>query len=243
MSSEWKRDLQLIPIVAPPFELEPQSTALLIVDMQYMFAHPDYGYGAMLRSRYPRAADYYFNCLRETVIPNHIKLLQFFRRHGLRVIYVTLGAALPDGADMVPLATGQALEARQKARKYGKWLAKVGMPEHRILEELVPSYGELVVNKTSFGAFNSTGIDFALRNMGTRYVVVTGVATHACVETTARDAADRGYRTVVVEDAVATITPEFQEVTLKAFASLFGRVDSTEAVCAELARRLALPVQ
>lgn len=243
MTSGWRQDLQHIPVVVPSFEVEPRSTALLIVDMQYMFAHPEYGYGAMLRSRYPRAADYYFRCLKETVVPNHVKLLQFFRRHSLRVIYVTLGAALPDGADMTPLATGQGLEARQQARKYGKWLAKVGAPEHRILEELAPSYGELVVNKTSFGAFNSTGIDSALRNMGTKYIVVTGVATHACVETTARDAADRGYRTVVVEDAVATITPEFQEVTLKAFASLFGRVETADAICAELARKLALPVQ
>lgn len=234
MTDEWKQGLKDIPIIVAPFELEPQSTALLIVDMQYMFAHPDYGYARMLRSRYPQAADYYLQRVQDEVIPNHVKLLHFFRQHGLRVVYVTLGAALPDGSDMVPLAKTRTPKAREKARKYGRWLATVGTPGHRILEEIAPMPGELVINKTSFGAFNSTGIDAALRNMGIEYLVITGVATNVCVETTARDAADRGYRSVMVEDAVATITPEFQEVSLKAFASIFGRVETTAAVCAEL---------
>ncbi|MBI4289039.1 MAG: cysteine hydrolase [Chloroflexi bacterium] len=243
MSGEWKQGLKDIPIIVPPFELQPQSTALLIVDMQYMFAHPDFGYARMLRSRYPRAADYFLKRVQDEVIPNHGKLLQFFRQHGLRVVYVTLGAALPDGSDMVPLSTLRSPDGREKARKYGRWLAAVGSPGHRILEEIAPRPNELVINKTSFGAFNSTGIDTALRNMGVEYLVITGVAANVCVETTARDAADRGYRCVMVEDAVAAITAEFQEVTMKAFASLFGRVETTEAVCGELQRKLHTAVE
>ncbi|MDO8635672.1 MAG: isochorismatase family cysteine hydrolase [Dehalococcoidia bacterium] len=238
MSSDWRQDLKNLPSIVPRFELEPQATALVIVDMQYMFAHPDYGHGAMLKSRYPQAAAYLFQRLNEMVIPNHLKLLQVFREHQLRVIYLTVGTALPDGADMVPLTREKGPDARVRARRYGKWLARVGSQEHKILAELAPVPGELVINKTSFSAFNSTGIDSTLRNMGIEYLVITGTATNVCVETTARDAADKGYRAIIVEDAVATVTPEFQEVTLKGFACNFGRVETTEAICEELKRKL-----
>ena len=238
MSGDWRQDLKNLPTIVPRFELEPQATALVIVDMQYMFAHPEYGHGAMLRTRYPQAAAYLFQRLNETVIPNNQKILKFFRENQLRVIYLTVGTALPDGADMVPLTRDKGPDARVKARRYGKWLARVGSQEHKILAELAPIPGELVINKTSFSAFNSTGIDSTLRNMGIEYLVITGTATNVCVETTARDAADKGYRAIIVEDAVATITPEFQEVTLKGFASNFGRVETTETVCEELRQKL-----
>ena len=239
MTNDWRQELKNLPSIVPRFELEPQATALVIVDMQYMFAHPDYGHGAMLKSRYPQAAAYLFQRLNETVIPNSQRILKFFRENQLRVIYLTVGSALPDGADMVPLTREKGTDARAKARRYGKWLARVGSQEHKILAELAPIPGELVINKTSFSAFNSTGIDSALRNMRIEYLVFTGTATNVCVETTARDAADKGYRAIIVEDAVATITPEFQEVTLKGFASNFGRVETTETVCEELKRKLA----
>ena len=126
MSSDWRQDLKNLPTIVPRFELEPQATALVIVDMQYMFAHPEYGHGAMLRSRYPQAAAYLFQRLNETVIPNNQKILKFFRDHQLRVIYLTVGTALPDGADMVPLTRDKGPDAMVKARRYGKWLARVG---------------------------------------------------------------------------------------------------------------------
>ncbi len=238
MSSDWRQDLKNLPAIVPRFELEPEATALVIVDMQYMFAHSDYGHGAMLRSRHPRLATYLFQRLNETVIPNNQKILKFFRENRLRVLYLTVGTALPDGADMVPLTREKGTDARVRARRYGKWLARVGTQEHKILAELAPVPGELVINKTSFSAFNSTGIDSTLRNMGIEYLVITGTATNVCVETTARDAADKGYRAIIVEDAVATITPEFQEVTLKGFACNFGRVETTNAVCEELKRKM-----
>jgi nicotinamidase-related amidase len=117
-------------------------------------------------------------------------------------------------------------------------MAPAGSFEHRILEDIKPMPGELVINKTSYGAFNSTSIDQTLRNMGIDFLVITGVATHACVETTARDAADRGYRCVMVDDATATFTKYLHDATLRAFATLFGRVANTEDVCTELRQKV-----
>jgi nicotinamidase-related amidase len=237
ITPSWQKDIEKLPRLAPRFELEAGRTSLLIVDMQNLFAHPDHGFVAYLRERYPEAFAYYMQRLRSLVIPNHLRLLGFFRKNRLRVIYVTVGPQLPDMTDMVPLSKGETIADRERARRYGRWMFPAGTFEHQILEDIKPQPGELVINKTSFGAFNSTGIDQTLRNMGVEFLVITGVATHACVETTARDGADRGYRCLLVEDALASFTQELHDATLRAFATLFGRVATTDEVCAELSRQ------
>ena len=239
-TQSWQRDIEDLPKLAPRFEMDARHTALLIVDMQNLFGHPDHGFAAYLGERYPEAFAYYMQRLSSLVMPNHIRLLDFFRNNGLRIIYVTVGPQLPDMTDMVPLSRGESAAERQRGRgrKYARWMAPAGSFEHRILEDIKPMPGELVINKTSYGAFNSTSIDQTLRNMGIDFLVITGVATHACVETTARDAADRGYRCVMVDDATATFTKYLHDATLRAFATLFGRVANTEDVCTELRQKV-----
>jgi nicotinamidase-related amidase len=109
-----------------------------------------------------------------------------------------------------------------------------GTFEHQILEELAPLEDELVINKTSRGAFNSTAIERTLINLGIDALVVCGVSTSSCVETTARDAADRGFRTVIVEDATAELDEASHEATLRQFAHRWGRVWTTEETLALL---------
>ncbi|MEE8472353.1 MAG: isochorismatase family cysteine hydrolase [Dehalococcoidia bacterium] len=234
----WQRDIESLPKLAPRFEMDARRTALLIIDMQNLFGHPDHGFAAYLRERYPEAFAYYMQRISSLVMPNHLRLLDFFRKNGLRVIYVTVGPVLPDMTDMVPLTSGESAADRERARKYSRWMAPAGTFEHRILEDIKPLPGEMVINKTSYGAFNSTGIDQTLRNMKIDFLVITGVATHACVETTARDAADRGYRCVLVDDATATFTQGLHDATLRSFATLFGRVANTEEVCTELRQKV-----
>jgi nicotinamidase-related amidase len=103
-----------------------------------------------------------------------------------------------------------------------------GTFEHGILPEVAPAPGELVLNKSSRSAFTSTGIEHALRNMGIATLVVAGVSTSACVETTGRDAADRGFQVVLVEDATAEYDEASHEATLCQFAVRFGRVWTTD---------------
>jgi biuret amidohydrolase len=103
-----------------------------------------------------------------------------------------------------------------------------------VIDALAPRDGEIVINKTSMGAFNSTALDQTLRNLGLSTLVVTGVSTECCVATTARDAGDRGYHVLLVEDACTAVTPYLQESSLVTFAAMFGRVETTKATLAEL---------
>jgi nicotinamidase-related amidase len=104
----------------------------------------------------------------------------------------------------------------------------------RIVSALEPRPDELVVNKTTYGTFNSTGLDHALRSLGITSLVVGGVVTNVCVETTARDAADRGYDVVVLDDGSAAFSPEIHEATLLSFQGPFGRVRTSDEVLALL---------
>ena len=235
MSEEasWKRHLEKYHHIAPDFEIDPKTAALMIIDMQYVDAHPEYGLGTVLRKEYPEVASYYFNRLSESVIPNLISIIKFFRQNRLRIVYVTVGSILPDGSDET-LLRRQRKESVRKALSFSQ-----GTFEHTILEEIKPQAGELVINKTSVGAFNSTAIDQILRNMGVESLIITGVVTNACVETTARDAADRGYKCVLVDDALAAHSQEFHDSTLRNFSVIFGQVRTSKEILGYLQDRLA----
>ena len=109
-----------------------------------------------------------------------------------------------------------------------------GTFEHEIVGQLEPRDGELVLEKNTSSAFNSTGIEWLLRNLGVTTLVVIGVATDMCVETTARDAADRGFDVIVVEDATLTYYEEHHRAALSGFARVFGQVWESGRVLAEL---------
>ncbi len=230
----WKAGFDKTPKFMDEFELDIESTALLLIDMQYSNAHPDYYTGKYLKEMYPDSASYYFSRLSELVVPNQVKLLDFFRKNGLRVIYLTVGPNLSDYSDY------KRSHSRSAGDTYGirRFQARVGTFEHGILEELKPQEGELVINKTSAGAFTSTGIDQMLRNMDVTCLVIAGVVTHACVEMTARGAADRGYLCVLVDDACATYTHELHNGTVRCFATVSGKVQSTGEIIADLQRQL-----
>jgi nicotinamidase-related amidase len=225
----WREEAAALPNFSPSeFELQRDTTCLLVIDMQYVDAHREYGLGKSLKESHPAAWNYYFTRVEDVVVPGCRRLLDAFRAAGLRIVHVTIGPELPDGADMVALrrpANAPGLEPMLHGR---------GTFEHRILEELEPRPGELVINKTSRGAFNSTAIERLLLNLGLEALIVVGVSTSSCVETTARDAADRGFRVVVVEDATAEIDEPSHEATLRQFAVRFGRVWTVEETLSAL---------
>jgi nicotinamidase-related amidase len=230
---DWRKDLDKYPRVAPDFDLEPKRTALMIIDMQYSDAHPNYGLGLMLRGKYPEAASYYFKRLAEVVVPNQIKLVKFFRQNGLRIIYITVGPMLADASDFPSLRRESWIGQGLVRYHYGTF-------EHGILDEIKPQDGELVINKVSASAFNSSAINQILRNMGIDGLVITGVGTNHCVETTARDAADRDYKCILLEDACATFIQEFHDATLRVFAQGFGQVQTTEEVISYLRKQMGI---
>ena len=228
----WRDEADRLPNFAPAsFELTRERTALVIVDMQYVDAHRDYGLGKSLKESHPDVWEYYFDRVERLVLPNTLRLLEAFRADGLRVVHITIGPVLPDGADMV------ALRRPKAAPGLVPLLHHAGTFEHRILEELEPRDDEIVLNKTSRGAFNSTAIERVLLNLGVEALVVVGVSTSSCIETTARDAADRGFKVAIVEDATAELDEPSHEATLRQFAVRWGRVWTTDETLAALSLR------
>lgn len=214
-----------------PIELDPRTTALAIIDMQYASADRGTGFGRWLAEQ-GRADEgaYRFDRIERLLVPNIARLLAFFREHDLHRVFVRLGAQLEGCADLIP-------HIRELEADFGN---VQGRREYDFLDELAPLPGELVVTKLSASAFTSSNIDALLRNLGVRSLVFTGVSTSQCVDLTARDAADRGYVCTIVEDAVAEDRPDYHNWTLEQFQRLFGHVRTTDEVLADVeARALA----
>jgi nicotinamidase-related amidase len=200
------------------------TSALVIVDMQYASGHRKGALGRRMHNERSNLTDYRFDRIEQLVIPNILHMAPVLRTGGGEVIYITQGAERPDCADAPP-------HMRKFYASTGNYL---GSREHDILDELAPEPRDYIVNKRSIGAFASTGIDHLLRSLGCEQLYMTGISTNMCVESTAREAADRGYAVTMVEDACATTHADLHDVTMRNFQRLFGRVLSTEEVLAEL---------
>jgi biuret amidohydrolase len=229
----WDAPIQDLPRLSSGVELDPESTALLIVDMQNRAVKADEfeGLARILREDFPSAGAYYLERLK-TVVPNNNLLLTTFREHGLRVVFLTVGPWLADGSDLVSSFAKGYDEIEDRSGK--RSLFPVGSPEHRVIDELEPRPGELVINKTSSSGFTTTSIDRSMRQLKIDTLVCSGVVTDACVATTARDASDRGYKVVMVDDACAAIEPEMHDAALRSHAVWAGVVMSTADVIASL---------
>jgi nicotinamidase-related amidase len=216
--------------VSPPVTLTADGrTALLVIDMQYHDASPDHGLNAAWERIEPGSMTYYNRRLTGTTVPTIERLLPFFRDNAMPVIYLVIGSPYRDLRDCPPRFREWARNLEQRAGIEDLWWS--GNPDFRILEELAPREDETIVRKTTNGAFNSSCLDQTLQSMGVENLVITGVVTSACVETTARDAADRGYHSVLVDHGTADYDPEMHDATLRAFEFNLGRIaDTAESV-------------
>jgi nicotinamidase-related amidase len=213
---------------AMPLTLDPRTTALLIIDMQEYFLNPASPFSRACESVVPGVLGHFQERGRGVVEPSLRRLLDFFRTRGLRVVYTTVASELPDGSDLMPIF--QQRNAASRAAVGDATIPSRADAWARIVTALDPRPGELVVNKTTYGTFNSTGLDHALRSLGIRSLVIGGVVTNVCVETTARDAADRGYDVVLLDDGCAAFSPEIHEATLLSLQGPFGRVRTSDEV-------------
>ncbi len=103
-------------------------------------------------------------------------------------------------------------------------LVWTGVPHNAVLKELEPMAGETIIEKTSFGAFNTTNIERVLWDMSVDTLFITGCSTNACAETTARAAADRVFAVVLVDEGLVDYDQEAHDATLKGFYFNFGKV-------------------
>jgi biuret amidohydrolase len=201
-----------VPAKPYPYECEPEQTALLIIDMQRDFVEPG-GFGEALGND--------TSLLRRVVAPTQ-KVLEAARAHGLLVVHTREGHR-PDLADCPPskLARGHLARGIGDPGPMGRILVR-GERGHDIVDELAPVPGEVVVDKPGKGAFYATDLDAVLRNRSITSLIVCGVTTEVCVHTTVREANDRGYECLVVEDCVGSYFPEFQRAALEMIAAQGG---------------------
>ena len=208
----------------PDRPIKPGSTALVMIDLQYATGSRHGALGRKLQAEGSTIGNYRFDRIESHVVPNSLRLRDHFRAMGRPILHVTIGAAHPDALDAPPHMRKLFVEFRNF----------IGSREHEILDELKPLSGEHVLRKTTIGAFASTNIDSLLRSLACEQIYLTGVSTNMCVETTAREAADRGYLVTLVEDACGTTHEDLHQVTLRNFQRLFGRVSSTQDVLNEM---------
>jgi len=194
-------------LAAEPFALafDPATTALIVIDMQRDFIEPG-GFGDSLGNDVSRLA---------AIVPTVAALIAGFRTAGVPVIH-TQECHRPDLSDCPP---AKRLRGSPSLRigdpgPMGRVLIS-GEPGAAIVPELLPIPGEIVIEKPGKGAFYGTGLGGELARLGTRTLVFAGVTTEVCVQTTMREANDRGFDCLLAEDATESYFPAFKAATLE----------------------------
>ena len=223
-----------INLVAEPaaLDVDLDRTALVIIDMQRDFLEPG-GFGAALGNDVSK--------LKAAVGPCK-QVLSAARRLGMLVIHTREGHR-PDLTDAPPhkVERGDPATRIGAPGPMGRILVR-GEPGHDIIPELYPTASEPVIDKPGKGAFYQTDLDLMLRNCGIDTMLVCGVTTEVCVNTTVREANDRGYRCIVMSDCCASYFPQFHEMGLamiKAQGGIFGSVASSQSLLSALAAAAA----
>lgn len=207
----------------PEFQLSPQDTAFIIVDMQYLDAHRDYGIGAEAKTLgTAEDFDYFFTRIENLLIPNIQRMQAACRDKGVEVIFLRIASLVNDCRDVSPI------------HKRLKLFAPANSKEAEILEEIKPLDNEIVITKGCSGAFNGTNLDQILGNMGLKNLIFCGVATNYCVETSVRDAGDRDYNVILLHDASAGFTQEQDEMAFQVLNETYAKVKSTDEVLGQI---------
>jgi nicotinamidase-related amidase len=211
-----------------PYAFEPSSTALVVIDMQRDFVEPG-GFGEALGNDVSRLG---------AIVPTVAALIGWARAHGIRVIHTREGHR-PDLADCPPakLRRGAPTLRIGAPGPMGRILVD-GEPGNDIVPACAPAPGETVLVKPGKGAFWATGLHDLLRGHGVTHLIVAGVTTEVCVQTTMREANDRGYECLLVEDATESYFAPFKEATLDMVRAQGGIVGWTAPFAAV---RAALP--
>ena len=174
-------------------EIDPRHAALLIIDVQNYTARRDGGeYRELSAREIEERFGYFFQTMDETALPNLQRLQAACRRGGIEVLYTVIESLTRDGRD------------RSLDYKISGLHVPKGSWDAQVLAEIAPAEDEIVIPKTSSSPFISTNIDYVLRNLGVRSVILAGILTDQCIDSSARDACDLGYLVTIATDACAT---------------------------------------
>ncbi len=203
-------------------DLRPENTAILVIDMQVDFCGED-GWAEMA------GADM---AVMRSPIDGAVKVLAAAREKGYHIVYTREGHR-PDGSDLTEVK-------RFRSRRMGAGIgdnSKIGRnlvrgePGWEIIPELAPQEGEPIIDKPGSGAFYSTELEHILIRRGIKNLVIMGVTTEVCVHTTLREASDRGFDNLLLEDCCAATVPELHQAAVEIVRSpdsIFGTVSTAD---------------
>jgi ureidoacrylate peracid hydrolase len=200
----------------------PAQAALLFIDVQNFAAKRNGAeFKEMAPAEFEKKCGWYFNELESRVVPNMQRLQMAARKAKVEVMYTTIESLTLDGRD------------RSLDYKITGFHVPKGSWDGKVIDELAPEGDEIWLPKTSSSVFISTHIDYILRQMGVKQLVLSGIVTDQCVESAIRDACDLGYLVTQVTDACATYTQERHDFSLRAIKG-YCRQRTTDQVIAEL---------
>ena len=202
--------------------VDPDQTALLFIDVQNYAAHPEGGEFRDLSAAERASYDYYLDRLAQSALPNMQRLQAACQDARIEVIYAVIENLTLDGRDR---SLDYKISGIEVAK--GSWDAQV-------CDAIAPGADEIVLKKNSSSVFISTNIDYLLRSLGKRQLILCGVVTDQCVESAVRDACDLGYLVTLVPDACATYTQDRHEASVRAIKG-YCRQRSTAELVAEIA--------
>lgn len=172
------------------------KTGILLVDVQ----------NSEIAEEHEDKHPWYYQQIKKVCLPNMKRIIDIGRSHGMEIIYTTIESLTSDGRD----------------RSLDHKLSKIFIPKNshlgKVIDDVSPLEDDIWLKKTSSGVFNSTNLDYLLRNLQIDYLVIMGMLTDQCVDMAIRDAADKGYRVICISDACTTHTQLRHDNALKAFA-------------------------
>ncbi|MDH3472790.1 MAG: cysteine hydrolase [Rhodospirillales bacterium] len=202
--------------------LVPDRAALLFIDVQNFSCRRQGGeFQGLSDAAFQDRYGWFFEHIERETLPNMARLKARCRASKVEVLYTVIENLTLDGRD-------RSLDYRITGFNVPK-----GSWDAQVLSEIAPQGDEIVLPKTSSNVFVSTNIDYVLRNMGKRQLVVAGFITDQCVNSAVRDACDLGYLVTLVTDACASYTPERHDQALAELKGYCRRI-TTDALCAEL---------
>ena len=213
-----KKDISSIPIEGDTNfreqKIDKNNTALLVIDLQKGEYNPE------IISKKPHDK-YMWDRINNIVLPNGKKIIDKCRQNKVEVIYTVIESYTKDGRD------------RGIDYKISGIFCAKNSKEAEVLDEIKPLDNEIIIPKTSSSVFNSTNIEYVLRNLSIQYLMIFGIVTDQCVETAVRDGCDKGFLITLIEDACATHTQERHDNSLNGVKG-YCRIRQTSEILEEL---------
>lgn len=199
--------------------LVPAQSALLFIDVQNFAAHRNGAeFNSLTEEEFSRKYGWFFSELDSRVIPNMQAIQTACRASGIEVLYTTIESLTLDGRD------------RSLDYKITGFNVAKGSWDGKVIDQIAPEGDEIVFPKSSSSVFVSTHIDYVLRNLGVRQLVISGLITDQCVESAIRDACDLGYLVTQVTDACLSYSEERHENSLSAINGYCRQVTTADLI-------------